>query len=65
MDIGALKLADLLKYQLYLIKPNNEELKEIFNPPVDSEENIVADLEWLHEQGAQNISPTLGENNLV
>ncbi|MDO4168596.1 MAG: 1-phosphofructokinase [Lachnospiraceae bacterium] len=61
LDISSPKLADLLKYQPLLIKPNDEELEDIFGIKVKTEEDMVAALEELHDRGAQNILLTLGE----
>lgn len=61
LDISSPKLKDLLKYKPYLIKPNDEEVEEIFGFRTENEEEIRFVLEYLHEKGAQNILFTLGE----
>ncbi|MDD3362952.1 MAG: 1-phosphofructokinase [Hespellia sp.] len=61
LDISSQKLADLLKYNPLLIKPNDEELQSIFGIKIDSEDDIVKALEMLYAKGAQNILLTLGE----
>ncbi len=61
LDISAPKLKELLAYRPYLIKPNDEELKDIFGITVQGEENIGEIMDILHEKGAQNILLTLGE----
>lgn len=61
LDISSKKLKELLAYKPYLIKPNDEEIKEIFGLTIHSEEDIIKTLEFLHNQGAQNVLMTLGE----
>ena len=48
-------LVNVLKYHPFLIKPNNHELEEIFNVPMDSRETIVRYAGKLQEQGAGNV----------
>lgn len=61
LDISSKKLKDLLAYKPYLIKPNDEEIKEIFNLAIRDEADMVDTLKFLHQQGAQNVLLTLGE----
>lgn len=61
LDISSPKLKYLLKYKPFLIKPNDEEIADIFGIIVRDEEDIKDVLKYLHEQGAQNIFLTLGE----
>lgn len=61
LDISSPKLKCLLKYQPFLIKPNDEEIADIFGIIVRDEEDIKDVLKYLYEQGAQNIFLTLGE----
>lgn len=61
LDISSPKMAELLKYRPLLIKPNDEELRDIFGITVKTEEEILAALEELHRKGARNILFTLGE----
>lgn len=62
LDISSPKLKDLLKYNPFLIKPNDEEIKDIFGIIMRDEEDVKDLLKYLHEMGAQNILLTLGEN---
>lgn len=62
LDISSPKLKDLLKYNPFLIKPNDEEIKEIFGIIMRDEEDVKDLLKYLYELGAQNILLTLGEN---
>lgn len=61
LDISSPKMADLLSYQPLLIKPNDEEVRDIFGIKVKTEEDILWALEELHRRGARNILFTLGE----
>lgn len=61
LDISSKKLKELLKYRPYLIKPNDEELKNIFNLNIGDEEDTKDILEMLYEKGAENILLTMGE----
>lgn len=61
LDISSPKLKCLLKYKPFLIKPNDEEIADIFGIIVRDEEDIKDVLKYLHDQGAQNIFLTLGE----
>lgn len=60
LDISSPKLKDLLKYQPLLIKPNDEEIEEIFGIKIKNEEDILHVLTFLKEQGARNVLLTLG-----
>lgn len=61
LDISSAKLKDLLRHKPLLIKPNDEEIKEIFGTELQSEADIVRVLQFLKAQGAQNVLLTLGE----
>ncbi len=60
LDISAPKLKQLLAYGPLLIKPNDEEIEEIFGIRMNDEKDIVDTLHTLHEYGARNILLTLG-----
>lgn len=62
VDISTSMLGDLLKFKPLLIKPNDDELMEIFGLPSDNEEQIIHALKKLNFLGAQNILLTLGKN---
>ena len=49
-----------LPYRPYLIKPNDEEIDEIFGIKMRDESDVVDVLGFLHEKGVQNILLTLG-----
>ena len=61
LDISSPRLNDLLSYCPYLIKPNDEEIKNIFGWSVIDEASAVETLKKLYEMGAQNILLTLGD----
>lgn len=64
LDISHKKLASLLSYKPLLIKPNNDELKEIFGFESRTKEEVIASLEALHSLGAQNTLLTMGAEGL-
>ena len=61
LDISSVKLKDLLRYKPLLIKPNDEEIKGIFDFDIVDEKDAVYMLLKLYEMGAQNVLITLGE----
>lgn len=61
LDVSSPKLAELLKYHPLLIKPNDEELEDIFGITVKTEEDMIHALEGLAERGAKNVLLTLGD----
>ncbi len=64
LDISHPKLAQLLTYKPLLIKPNNDELKDIFGLETQTTEQVIASLSTVHSLGAQNILLTMGEKGL-
>ena len=60
LDVSHPHLAQLVGYRPLLIKPNDEELGEIFGVDTDSPDQIVRALHTVHERGARNILCTLG-----
>lgn len=61
LDISAPYLNDLMVYRPFLIKPNDEEIKDIFGIIMRDEDDIKDALCYLHEKGAQNILLTFGD----
>ena len=61
LDISSPYLSQLMKYRPYLIKPNDEEIKDIFGIIMRDEADVKDVLTYLYEKGAQNILVTLGE----
>lgn len=64
LDISSSILKELLKYKPILIKPNDEEIENIFNIKIKNEEDIKNTLIFLYEKGAQNILLTLGDRGM-
>ena len=64
LDISSKKLKYLLKYKPLLIKPNDEEIKEIFDINIKDEKDVLTTLKYLKKEGAQNILLTLGEKGM-
>lgn len=60
LDISSPKLKELLAYRPLLIKPNDEELRDVFGLETNTETEIVTALQTVHELGAQNVLLTLG-----
>lgn len=58
-------LLNTLKYKPFLIKPNNEELGEIFGCPVDTFEKAKIYGRKLCEMGAENVIVSMGEKGAV
>ncbi len=53
-------LLNSLKYKPFLIKPNRQELSEIFNVPIKTEDDIEKYANKLREKGAKNVIVSLG-----
>lgn len=64
LDISSSKLKELLKYRPKLIKPNDEELAEVFGLTLETENDVKEALMFLYREGAQNILLTLGEKGM-
>jgi 6-phosphofructokinase 2 len=64
MDISAPRLKELLSYKPLLIKPNDEEIKDIFGITINDESDVKRALFELKQLGARNILLTLGEKGL-
>lgn len=60
LDISHPHLADLVEKGPLLIKPNDEEVAEIFGVNVRDEGDILSALAELHRRGAKNVLLTLG-----
>ena len=53
-------LVNSLKYKPFLIKPNRQELSEIFDVEVETKEDIVTYAKKLQDMGARNVLISLG-----
>lgn len=64
LDISHPILATLLTYKPLLIKPNNDEVKDIFGFATQTTTQVITAIEKIHQLGAQNILLTMGEKGL-
>lgn len=62
LDISSPQLAELLALKPLLIKPNDDELRDIFGLDVHAgdDESVASAMAELHARGAQNVLLTLG-----
>ena len=58
-------LRNVLKYQPFLIKPNHNELEELFGVTLKTSEDIVEYASKLKEMGAKNVLVSMAENGAV
>ena len=58
-------LLKTLKYKPYLIKPNQEELEEIFGVKISSQDEAIEYAEQLQSKGAQNVIVSMGSDGAV
>lgn len=58
-------LANVLKYQPWLVKPNNYELAEVLKITINTEEELVAAAKELQKRGAQNVLVSRAENGAL
>lgn len=58
-------LLNSLKYKPFLIKPNKQELSEIFETEVNTENDIEKYAKELQKMGAQNVLISLGKNGAM
>ena len=62
LDTSGKKLFKLTSYKPFLVKPNKDELSEIFEDKIDSDEKIVKYARKLIDQGAENVIVSLGKD---
>ncbi|MDY5211765.1 1-phosphofructokinase [Intestinibacter sp.] len=58
-------LLNVLKYKPFLIKPNNNELAEMFNVELNNTEDIIFYAKKLKEMGAQNVLISMGKDGAL
>ena len=58
-------LLNVLKYNPFLIKPNNHELEEIFNVKLESQNDIITYAKKLQEMGGRNILVSMGKDGAI
>ncbi|MED1472657.1 1-phosphofructokinase family hexose kinase [Bacillus salipaludis] len=62
LDTSGLTLTKCLAYQPFMIKPNREELEQIFNRTLSIEEDIWKSMEIIQQKGIQLIVVSDGSN---
>ncbi len=65
VDASGDALLQTLPYRPYLIKPNLNELEELFHQSLQSEQEIIACAKLLQKQGAKNILVSLGKDGAI
>ena len=58
-------LMNVLKYNPFLIKPNNHELEEIFNVKLHNEDDIITYANKLQDMGARNVLISMGKDGAL
>ena len=65
LDISSRRMPELLRFNPLLIKPNDEEVREIWGRSLTSLEDVVSTMVLLHGQGARNVLLTLGDKGML
>lgn len=65
LDTSGKKLFNLSAYRPFLVKPNKDELGEIFEDSIDSDEKIIKYARKLIGQGAENVIVSLGKDGSI
>ncbi|SDJ61771.1 1-phosphofructokinase [Salimicrobium halophilum] len=65
VDTSGQALKELLDYPLYLIKPNQKELEDLFGEPIDSKEKTALYARKLVEEGCEHVIVSLGGEGAV
>lgn len=58
-------LINVLKYEPFLIKPNKDELEEIFKKTLETKEDIIECAKDLQNRGAKNVLVSLGKDGAI
>lgn len=58
-------LLNVLKYNPFLIKPNNHELEEMFNVKLNNMDDIITYAKKLQEMGARNVLISMGKDGAI
>ena len=58
-------LLNVLKYNPFLIKPNNHELEEMFNVKLESQNDIITYAKKLQEMGGRHILVSMGKDGAI
>lgn len=64
IDSSSLKLKELLASKPFLIKPNDEEIYDIFGLQINNQKDVKKAMAHLHSLGAQNVLLTMGEKGM-
>lgn len=65
VDATSFLLRPTLAYRPYLIKPNLQELSELFSRPLSEFDDIVCCAQHLQEEGARNVLVSMGERGAL
>ena len=65
VDATGKLLENTLQFKPFLIKPNIDELCEVLNIKIETEEELIAAAKRLQEKGAQNVLVSLGGDGAV
>jgi 1-phosphofructokinase family hexose kinase len=65
VDTHGAALKEALKAKPFMIKINKEELKELLGLTKQSEKDIMRAIQWVHQQGIQNILISLGKTGAI
>ena len=65
LDISSRRLPQLLRFRPLLLKPNDEEVFQIWGKKLESPDSAGEIMDMIHSQGAQNILLTLGDRGML
>ena len=65
VDASGVLLWNALEYKPFLIKPNHQELGEIFNREIQEREEVIYYAKELQNRGAQNVLVSMGDKGAV
>jgi len=65
LDISSKRMPELLRFHPLLIKPNDEEVGEIWGRSLQSLDDVADTMALIHGQGAQNVLLTLGDKGML
>ena len=65
VDATGQLLVKVLKYRPFLIKPNNDELNEIFGRQLESDDEIIEHAKKMQNMGAENVLVSMGSRGAI
>ena len=65
VDATGKTLLESLKYKPFLIKPNRDELSELFDCAISTDEQIIECAQKLKKMGAENVLVSLGKDGAI